>query len=117
MAAINQEGHDCASVWLGLGVLVWLAPRPPPTCPTMAIEVGIALAVAPVPVGVNTKLFVRLIVKLVGVPAVVEVGTVISTGDHEFITAPALAVANVVTDAEFKAAQVAVAPLTRVPQL
>jgi hypothetical protein len=81
----------------------------------MTIEVGIAFAVDPVAVGVNSKLFVRLIVKVVRVPAA-AVGTVMTTGDH-VPTAAAVAEAGVVTDAGFKAAQVAVELATRAPQL
>jgi hypothetical protein len=80
----------------------------------MTIEVGIVFAVV-APGGVNARLFVRLIVKLVAVPAGAT-GTVITTGDH-VPTAPALAVAAVVTDPGFKAAQVAVEPVARAPQL
>jgi hypothetical protein len=80
----------------------------------MTMEVGIAFAVV-APVGVNERLFVRLIVKLVAVPAAAA-GTVITTGDH-VPTAPAVAGAAVVTDAGFKAAQVAVEPVARAPQL
>jgi hypothetical protein len=79
----------------------------------MTMEVGIAFTVV-APVGVNERLFVRLIVKLVS--PVVAAGTVITTGDH-VPTAPAVAVAGVVTEAAFKAAQVAVEPLARAPQL
>ena len=40
--AINHDGHPCASAWLGLCVVVrWESePRPPPTWPTITIEVG-----------------------------------------------------------------------------
>ncbi len=65
-SAINQVTHPCALEWSGLGVAVRCAttPRPPPTCPTIMIEVGIAFAVV-APVGVNERLLVRLMVKLV----------------------------------------------------
>jgi hypothetical protein len=79
----------------------------------MTREVGIAFAVV-APVGVNDRLFVKLIVKLVAPEA--ATGAVMTTGDHVPI-APAVAVAGVVTDAGFKAAQVAVEPVMRAPQL
>jgi hypothetical protein len=54
--------------WLGLGVVVRTVPRPPPTCPTITIDVGIVFAVLPVGVvGVNESLLVRLMVRLVPV--------------------------------------------------
>src|ERR1700747_2431800 len=79
---MNQVTHPCALEWSGLGVVVRSAtlPRPPPTCPTMTMEVGTGVAVV-APVGVNERLFVRLIVKLVAVPAAAA-GTVITTGDQ-----------------------------------
>jgi hypothetical protein len=83
-------------------------PRPPPTCPTITIEVGIVFGVV-APVGVNERLFVRLIVKLVG--PVAAMGTVITTGDQVDGT-----VATVDTDAGFNTAHVAVEPVTAVPQ-
>jgi hypothetical protein len=52
-------------------------PRPPPTCPTITIDVGTVFAVE-LPRGVNERLLVRLICK----PPVAPVGTVINTGDH-----------------------------------
>ena len=107
-SAINQVTQFCAAEWSGLVVAVRCAstPRPPPTCPTMTMEVGIVFAVAPVGVvGVNERLFVRLIVKLVAVPAA-AMGTVITTGDQ----VPA------VPAAAFSAAHVAVEPVTAVPQ-
>ena len=70
-------------------------PRPPPICPTITIEVGTLFGVV-VPVGVNVRLFVRLIVK--ACPA----GTVITTGDH------VAGVVVVATDNGFNAAHVAV---------
>jgi len=80
------------------------------------MDVGIEFAVAPAGVvGVNERLFVRLMVRLV-VP-VVAAGTVITTGDQAFITAPAVAEAAVVTAFGFRAAQVAVAFVASVPQL
>ena len=118
LAAMNQEGQSCTVAWLGLAVVVRDDPRPPPTCPTMTMEVGIVFAVV-VPVGVNERLFVRLMVKppvVAGdVPVPVPTGTVIRTGDH-VPTAPVVVVAAVVTDLGFKAAQVAVEPVTT-PQL
>jgi len=75
----------------------------------MTMEVGIVFA-AVAPVGVNERLFVRLIVKLVAVP-VAAMGTVITTGDQVDGT-----VATVDTDAGFNAAHVAVEPVTAVPQ-
>jgi hypothetical protein len=51
----------------------------------MMIEVGIPFGVVPVPVGVNSKLFVRLIVKPVVLAPVVGsavYGTVSRTGDQ-----------------------------------
>jgi hypothetical protein len=74
------------------------------------MEVGIVFAVV-VPVGVNERLFVRLIVKLVAVPAGAAIGTVITTGDQVDGT-----VATVDTDAGFNAAHVAAEPVTAVPQ-
>jgi uncharacterized membrane protein len=70
----------------------------------MTMEVGIVFG-AVAPVGVNERLFVRLIVKLVAVP-VAAMGTVITTGDH----VPAVAAVR------FSAAHVAVEPVTAVPQ-
>ena len=111
-SAINQVGHPCARLWSGLAAVVRCArtPRPPPTCPTMTIEVGMVFVVA-APVGVNERLFVRLIVKLVAVPAAAT-GTVMITGDHVG------GVGGVVTgaDAGFNGAHVAVDPVTAVPQ-
>jgi hypothetical protein len=72
----------------------------------MTMEVGIIFGVV-APVGVNERLFVRLIVKLVAVPAA-AMGTVITTGDQVDGT--------VATDAGFNAAHVAVEPVTAVPQ-
>jgi hypothetical protein len=57
-----------------------------------------------VPVGDTARLLVRLITK------VCPVGTVITTGDH------VAAVVPVAADAGFNAAQVAVEPVTAVPQ-
>jgi hypothetical protein len=65
-------------------------------------DVGTVFAVAPAVVGVNERLLVRLIVRLVRVPAA-PTGTVITTGDHVDAT-PAV----VDTEAGFNAAQVAV---------
>jgi hypothetical protein len=72
-------------------------PKPPPTCPTITIEVGTVLLLA------KERLFVRLIVS----PFVAPVGTVITTGDHN--------VGNVA--AGFNAAHVALEPDTAAPQL
>jgi hypothetical protein len=73
----------------------------------MTSEVGIVFAVAPVGVvGVNERLFVRLIVKLVNPE--LAIGTVITTGDH--------VAGVVVTDAGFNAAHDAVEPVTAMPQ-
>ena len=96
-------------MWLGLGVVVRSAtlPRPPPTCPTITMEVGTVFAVV-APGGLNNRLFVRLIVRLV-CPAV-AMGTVITTGDH----VPAIVVVH--ADAGFNAAHVVVEPVTAVPQ-
>ena len=68
-SAINQLTHPCALLWSGLAVVVREAkvPRPPPTCPTITIDVGTVFAVV-VPVGVNERLLVRLIVRLVPLP-------------------------------------------------
>ena len=57
---------------VGLGVVVGGAPRPPPTCPTIMIDVGTEFPLA------KTRLFVRLIVN----PLVAPVGMVITTGDQ-----------------------------------
>jgi len=76
----------------------------------MTIDVGMVFAVV-APVGVNERLFVRLIVKLVADPAAAT-GTVMTTGDHVG------GVGGVVTsaDAGFNGAHVAVDPVTAVPQ-
>src|ERR1700722_1639194 len=111
LAAINQLGQACAYWWLGLAVVVRLLPRPPPTCPTMTMEVGIVFGVV-VPKGVNVRPFVRLICK----PPVAPTGTVITTGDQVPIAA-AEPVAAVVTDAGLSAAQVAVEPETSAPHV
>src|SRR5579871_4775504 len=58
--AMNQLGHPCALAWLGLGVVVGVAPRPPPTWPTITMDVGILFAVV-VPAGVNERLLVSAI--------------------------------------------------------
>ena len=108
LEAINQVTHPCALVWSGLGVVVRALPRPPPTCPTIMRDMGTVFAVV-APVGVNDRLFVRLIVKLVN--PVLAAGTVITTGDHVEGT-----VDTVDTDAGFNAAQVAVAPVETAPQ-
>jgi hypothetical protein len=73
----------------------------------ITMEVGTLFCVAVpagVPAGVNKRLFVRLIVRAVA-PALAA-GTVITTGDH----VPAVAAAG------FRAAHVAVEPVTGVPQ-
>ena len=110
-SAINQVTHPCALEWSGLGVAVANAPRPPPTCPTMTMEVGMVFAVAPVVVGVNDRLFVRLMVKLVAVPAAAR-GTVMTTGDQVEVVTPFV----VVTDEGLSGPQVAVEPVAAVPQ-
>src|ERR1700730_1667652 len=51
--AINQETHPCAFEWSGLVVVVRCdrLPSPPPTCPTIMIDVGMGFTgVVPVPV-------------------------------------------------------------------
>src|ERR1700722_10842657 len=100
LAAINQLGQACAYWWLGLAVVVRLLPRPPPTCPTMTMEVGIVFGVV-VPKGVNVRPFVRLICN----PPVAPTGTVITTGDQ------------VPAAAGLSAAQVAVEPVTSAPHV
>jgi hypothetical protein len=65
------------------------------------IEVGTVFGVV-LPVGVNERLFVRLMVS----PPAAPVGTVITTGDHPPV--PAFG---------FNAAQVAVEPVTAAPQV
>src|SRR5260370_33431246 len=89
-----------ALVWSGGNVVVRCvrSPRPPPNWPTITSEVGIVYGVV-LPVGVNERLFVRLICRIC------PVGTVITTGDHVDGT-----VATVDTDAGFNAAQVAPGP-------
>ena len=66
VSAINQVTHPCALEWSGLVVVVRCAktPRPPPTCPTIMMDVGTVFV--PVP-AVNDRLFVRLMVRLVPV--------------------------------------------------
>src|SRR5215472_3848178 len=102
--AINQLTHPWASVWSGLATYVAPVPRPPPTCPTIMIEVGILFGVA-LPVGVNDRLFVRLICN----PPGAAVGTVMTTGDH----CPSIAAAG------FSGAHLAVemTPAARVPHV
>jgi hypothetical protein len=56
-------------------VVVREVPKPPPTCPTIIIDVGSVFAVV-LPTGVNERLFVSSISR--SFPA----GTVITTGDH-----------------------------------
>src|SRR5581483_2163280 len=85
--------------WDGLGTLDGF-PRPPPTCPTIVSEVGIALV--PVPAA-KDRLLVRLIVSVA--PVVATDGTVMTIGAQP---APAL---------EFNAAHVAVEPVTAAPQV
>jgi hypothetical protein len=75
-------------------VEVAVDPRPPPNWPTITSDVGTVFAVV-LPVGVNERLFVRLIVK----PC--PVGTVITTGDQLAGVVPTAA-------AGFNSAQVAV---------
>src|SRR5690242_16386163 len=60
----------------GLGVVERWLPRPPPSWPTMTIEVGILFD--PVPTA-NCRLFFRLICRLVLGPAY---GTEMMIGDH-----------------------------------
>src|SRR5271166_6506385 len=67
--------------WGGLGTAVAEFPSPPPTCPTIMIEVGTVFPFA------NDRLFVRLIVR----PPLAPVGTVITTGDQLVATARKLA--------------------------
>src|ERR1700730_7840208 len=100
--ALPAMGHvsGWALLWSGAAVLLAVVPSPPPNCPTITIEVGTGLAVV-LPVGVNDRLFVRLIVRLC------PVGTVITTGDQ---------MAGVIA-AGFSGAQVAVEPVTAAPQL
>jgi hypothetical protein len=76
----------------------------------MTIDVGTVFA-AVAPAGVNERLFVRLIVKLVAVP-VEAMGTVMTTGDQVG------GVGGVVTSADvgFNGAHVAVDPVTAPPQ-
>ena len=108
MAAINQEGHASTLVWSGLSVVVRSAvtPRPPPTWPTIMIDVGTEFPFA------KDRLLVRLMVN----PPVAPVGTVITTGDQVAGVAGVVAVAAVPADAGFSAAQVAVDPVTAEPQ-
>jgi hypothetical protein len=95
------------ALWSGLAVDVAVVPRPPPNCPTIMIEVGTVFAGLPAGVvGVNVRLFVRLIVRLC------PVGTVILTGDQ-----PAGVVSVAAGAFGFNAAHVAVEPTTAVPQL
>jgi hypothetical protein len=94
--------------WSGLAVVVRALPRPPPSWPTITIDVGIVF-----PADVNDRLFVRLIVRLVN-PGLATAGTVITTGDQVEGT-----VVTVETDAGFNAAHVAAGPVagvTAVPQ-
>jgi hypothetical protein len=49
--------------WAGLSVAVAVLPRPAPNWPTITSEVGMVFAVVLL-VGVNDRLFVRLIVRL-----------------------------------------------------
>jgi hypothetical protein len=93
----SAMGHvtDCALLWSGLGVVVLCvrSPRPPPNWPTITSEVGILYGVV-LPVGVNERLFVRLIVRTC------PMGTVITTGDH-----PAVVVAVAAGAAGFRGRQ------------
>jgi hypothetical protein len=74
--------------------------------------VGTVFAVAPVGVvGVNDRLFVRLIVRLVPVETY---GTVITTGDQ--VAGTGGVAVGLPTEYGFNAAQVAVAPVAAVPQ-
>jgi hypothetical protein len=68
------------------------------------MDVGIVFAAVVLPVGVNERLLVRLIVRLVA--PVLATGTVITTGDQVDGT-----VATVDTEAGFSAAHVAAGPL------
>jgi hypothetical protein len=78
-----------------------MSPRPPPNWPTITSDVGTVFAVV-LPVGVNERLFVRLIVR----PC--PVGTVITTGDQLAGVVPTAAAAG------FNSAQVAVEPVITV---
>src|ERR1700741_464369 len=75
--ALPAMGHvsGWALEWSGATVLVAAVPRAPPNCPTITSEVGTGLGVV-LAVGVNERLFLRLIVRLC------PVGTVITTGDQ-----------------------------------
>src|ERR1700745_3229839 len=64
--AIGHVVAPCALEWSGLGVVVAELPRPPPSGPTIVMEVGT----------------VRLLVRLMVSPPVAPVGTVMTTGDH-----------------------------------
>src|SRR5215831_5855557 len=97
-AAAGHVG-PCAPC-VGLVVLVGARPRPPPSWPTITSEVGTVFV--PLPVG-KDRLFVRLIVRLVGPDGLV--GTVITTGD-QFVPANG-----------FEAAQIAGLVATGVPQV
>src|SRR3981081_4441245 len=94
----NVPGHvvPCGAC-VGLDVVVLVAPRPPPSFPTITMEVGTLLAPPR-----NDKLFFSWIVRLV---PVATYGTVIRTGD-QFV--PAFG---------FNAEHVAVLAGSAVPQL
>src|SRR5437879_117263 len=75
--AMGHVTAPWALAWLGLGVEVAVVPRPPPNWPTITSEVGtVFVPGAANGIGVNERLFVRLIVRAC------PVGTVITTGDH-----------------------------------
>src|SRR5215469_12130358 len=78
--AINHDTHPCALAWLGLAVVVREAPRPPPTWPTITIDVGMLFGD---PLVVNERLLVRLISR----PPAAPTGTVINTGDQAGLAA------------------------------
>ena len=74
---MNHDTQPCALEWSGLGEVVCELPRPPPTCPSITIDVGMLFAEPP-PAGVKVSLFARLIRS----PPVAPKGTVITTGDQ-----------------------------------
>ena len=71
-AAFGVDHVTGWSAWDGLDANVPGPPRPPPSCPTIMIDVGTP-EVAP---GGTGKLFVKLIA------SEFPVGTVMTTGDH-----------------------------------
>jgi hypothetical protein len=92
-------------VWFGAAVEVAVVPSPPPNWPTIVRDVGALLPF------VKDRLFVRLIVRSW------PVGTVITTGDQLAGTAGVVEVAGIAAAFGFERAQVAVEPVTAVPQL